>query len=413
MRKINIIKGIVMILILLYIVDISHAMGIGPALNIIDFAPNSQQELSFRIVNNENKEMKVAIYPQGELAEYIKLEKNIVEIKASESEKEIKYKVMLPEKLNPGSRAADLLVVELPVEETVLILGNKTVIFNEQESMIKATVSLIHQLIVNVPYPKKYVSGKLYIDKANVNETVTFTISLFNIGKESVKKAKAVIVIKAPTGEEIAVIKTNEISLNAQDESKLAGYWTANVGNGNYYAEVIADYDGETFILAKDFSIGDLRIEIEDLKVDNFRLGTIAKFDVLLRSRWNERIPNIYADMQVIDKSGNTMADFKTNIVNLEPKSIGEVSGVWDTAGVEVGKYDVNVKVNYGNKTAEKLFQTIVSVDKIEVQESLTGQVISGKNTKRDSILILIVLILIGINIGWFVYFKRIKKNKQ
>jgi len=412
MRINNLAKGIAMILLMIFFINTASAMGIGPALNVVDFTPSVEKELSFRIVNNENKDMKVAVYPQGELAEYIKLEKSIVEIKASESEKIIKYKVAFPEKLEPGTRTADILVLEIPTEETVLVLGNKTVIFNEQQSMVKATISLIHQLIVTVPYPDKYVNGKVYISKANVNETVTFTVSLFNLGKQDVRKAKAVIVIKAPTGEELAVIKTDEISLNSLAESKLVGYWTANAGNGNYYAEVIVDYDGKTFIMAKDFSVGDLRIEIESLEVDNFRLGTIAKFDVLLRSRWNEKIPNVYADLQVIDSSGNKMADFKTNIVNLDQKSIGEVSGLWDTAGVEVGRYDVNVKVNYGGKTAEKLFQTVVSIDKIEVQGSLTGQAISARNTKRDSILILIVAILIAINIGWFVYFKKIRKNK-
>jgi hypothetical protein len=187
--------------------------------------------------------------------------------------------------------------------------------------------------------------------------------------------------------------------------------WTANVGEGNYYAEVVVEYDGETFILNKNFFIGDLKIEIDELKVDNFKLGTIAKFDILLRSKWNEEIPNVYANMQVMDKSGNVLTDFKTSNVNIKPKSTATVSGYWDTSNVKVGDYDINVKAIYGNKTTERLFKTVVSIDKIEVQEALTGQVISRKTSMRDSLLVIIVVILIAINIGWFVFFRR-KKSK-
>jgi hypothetical protein len=416
------IKGIVMILIVLAVffvtLNSSHAIGLAPSRNVIDFTPNLEQELTFRVINTENKDMTLAVYSQEELGKYIELEQNIVEIKSSESEKEIKYKINLPDKLEPGSRKANLVVVEIPKEKSELVVVNmpdndSTLVlansehFEEQESMVSAQVVLIHQLRVNVPYPGKYIQGKVYIDEVNVNETATFTLSLFNQGKETISKAKATIVIKGPTNDEIAVVRTNEISLNPQQEAKVAAYWSADVGEGNYYAEVIVEYDEEILLLSKSFKVGSLKIEIDALKVDNFKLGTIAKFDILLRSKWNDEIPDVYANMQVIDKAGITLTDFKTSSVNIKAKGTATVSGYWDTSNVKVGDYDVNVKLNYGNKTAEKLFQTVVSIDRIEVQQALTGQAISGKNSMRDSLLVILVIILVVVNIISFMWRRR------
>jgi hypothetical protein len=210
MRQTNITKGIVLFLLVLTtfitLLYSSTAIGLAPSRTVIDFTPNLEQEQTFRIINTENKDMSIAIYPQGELAEYIVLENKIVDIKADEAEKTIKYRLNLPKNLEPGTRSADL--VQLPGKD--IISAGKQVV-NEQNSIVTATVVLVHQLKVNVPYPGKYAQGRLYISSASANEVATFTISLFNQGKEQIKNAKATVVIKGPTGEEIAVIKTNEM----------------------------------------------------------------------------------------------------------------------------------------------------------------------------------------------------------
>ena len=404
-------KIILYIVMMVLLVSFASALGLAPSRNVIDFTPNLEKELSFRIMNTEHEDLKLAVYPRGELAEYIELEKNIVILKADEEEVVVKYTVKLPKELEPGLRGAEILVIPIPEEKQVILTDEEAVIFDQQKGVVAAKVALMHQLRVNVPYPGKYLNGQLYISEANVNETVAFTISLFNLGKEDINKIKATIIVKGPTNEEIAVIRTEEISLVSQDESKIVGLWKANVGSGKYVAEAVVDYDGKTFLLSKVFYVGNLMIEIERLKVDNFRLGTIAKFDILLRSKWNEPIPNVFANMQVIDKSGTLLTDFKTAAIEMQPYQTAEIYGYWDTQNVQPGEYDVNVKVNYLDKVTEKLFETVVSFDSIDVKQALAGRVIGGERKLiSDSVLVLIVLILIGINIGWFIYFKKRKR---
>jgi len=400
-------KIILYIVIMILLVYNAAAIGLAPSRNVIDFKPNLEKELSFRIVNNENEQLRLAVYPRGELSDYINLEKNLYVIEPSQREVTVNYDVALPNELNPGVRQADILVIPIPEESAVIVTEQGEVIFDQKQGIVTAKIALMHQLRVNVPYTGKYLTGQLHVAEANVNETVAFTISLFNLGKENIENVKATIIVKGPTNEEIAVIRTDETSINSQDESKLVGLWKANTGSGKYYAEAIVEYDGKTFLLSKVFNVGNKKIEIESLSVDDFRLGTIAKFDVLLRSRWNERIPNVYANMKVMDASGTIISDFKTSSIDMEPYQSKGISGYWDTQNVEPGEYDVNVEVNYLDQKTEKLFETVVSFDRIDVKNALAGRVVGGERAMSDSVLVLIVIILIAINIGWFVYFKR------
>jgi len=405
-------KLIIYVLLMVLLVSFVNAMGIAPSKNVVDFKPNLKQELSFRIINTEHENLRLAVYPKGELAQYVKLDNSIITINSTQEEAVITYSVNLPAELEPGLRGADIIVIPIPEEKTVVLTEEgEAVVFDQQQGIIAAKIALMHQFRVNVPYPGKYLTGQLYVSEANVNETVAFTISLFSLGKENINKVKATIIVKGPTNDEIAVIRTDEISIASNAESKLVGLWNANTGAGKYYVEAVVDYDGKTFLLNKVFNVGYLKIEIEELKVENFRLGTIAKFDILLRSKWNEPIPNVFANMQVIDKSGNLLTDFKTSSVDMQPYQTAEVSGYWDTQNVQPGEYDVNVKANYLGKTTEKLFETVVSFDSIDVKQALAGRVVGGERKLiSDSVLVLIVLILIAINIGWFVYFKRRKR---
>ncbi len=403
-------KIIMYIVMMVLLVSFVNAIGLAPSRNVLDFKPNLQKELSFRIINSENEDLRLAIYPRGELAEYVSLEKNIVTLNANEDEALISYKVKLPKELEPGLRQADILVIPIPQESTIVVTEEGAVVFDQQQGIVSAKIALIHQLRVNVPYPGRYLTGQLHISEANVNETAAFTISLFNLGKEDIEKIKATIIVKGPTNEEIAVIRTEETSIASQKESKLVGVWKANVGSGKYYAEAIVEYDGKTFLLSKVFYIGHQKIEIEGLRVDDFRLGTIAKFDILLRSKWNEPIPNVFANLQVIDKAGTILTDFKTSSIDMQPYQTAEISGYWDTQNVQPGEYDVNVKAHYLDQVTEKLFETVVSFDRIDVKEALAGRVVAGERIISDSVLVLIVLILIGINIGWFIYFKKRKR---
>ncbi len=397
--------------ILFLLVSFANAIGLGPSRNVINFEPNLEGDYSFRIINSDNENLQLDIYLTGELSDYIKLDKNNFLIREEENTALINYNVKLPRELEPGLRSGDIIIIPSKYEGGIIVSKDDgSVVFERSQSFISAKIALVHQVRVNVPYTGKYLQGKLHISEANVNEKARFTISLFNLGSEDIDDIKATVIIKGPTNEEIAVLRTEEISIKSQQESKLVASWNADVGSGKYYAEAIVQYNGKTILLNRVFYIGQQSIEIERLDVKNFRLGTIAKFDILLRSRWNEPIHHVYADMEIIDRSGTVVSQFKTTPIDIEPYQSAEIYGYWDTQNVEPGEYDVNIRLKYLNKVSERLFETVVSFNSIDVRQALTGRVIKEDDKIPNSVLILIVLILIGINLGWFIYFKKIKK---
>jgi hypothetical protein len=131
----------------------------------------------------------------------------------------------------------------------------------------------------------------------------------------------------------------------------------------------------------------------------------------LLKSRWNEKINDVYADMEIFDNSGNMIADFKTNEIDIPALSEETISGYWDTKGINVGEYDLNVVVHYGGKTKEEMIIFEIFLDNIQFKGFGTGYATNvGGGEGQYTLLIMLIIILIVINVGWFVYFKFMKK---
>jgi len=396
---------------------------VAPSRKVIEYE-QGVKTLEFRIINNNRQDMKLALYPVGELADYITIDNDVMKISASESEKTVYYTIDLPADLEPGAREAGIVVVELPqtfastddnlvvTDETAVLFGKK-----EKDTLVSATTAVVAKLQINVPYPGVYAEANLYVTEANVEEKTTFTISLFNKGSQSITPS-GTIIIKGPTNEEIARVDAGSTTISAGGEGKLVANWLADVQPGTYVAEAVINYNGKMVKPTRNFAVGNLAVEIKDLKVNSFRLGSIAKLDVGLASHWNQKIDDVYADMQILDQKGNKVDEIKTNTYSLEPYGEETVSGYWDTQGVLVGEYDINVIVNYQGKTSEKLFETVVGADSILTKEtgSLSAQVVGSEEKPSDtkvSFLTIIVLVLIAVNVGVFLYFKKFMKNRN
>jgi hypothetical protein len=417
MKK-QIILGLVMMVLLVGSVS---GLGVVPAAKLINYKPGVEVREQVEIHNTEHKELTVALYPSGEFSEFVEIDEDFVSFEASEEKKTVGLTITLPEGVDPGLNIVEVTVLELPSnfgKEGAIIIDEEGVkvitLGDESRSMISSTVALVSQFRFNVPYPGTFAKGKLYISDAQVNDTATFTVSLFNAGKDEITDAYAIIKVLGPTNEEIASIDTNKISLESKHEGKLVANWKANVHAGNYHARAIVFFNNEQIVLEENFMVGNLFIDILGINVDKFRLGEIVKLDVLLENKWNQPVDDIYADLSVLDKNGLDVSKFKTGDVSLQPYARGTISGYWDTSGVVVGEYDIHVKLNYADKSSEKLFETVVGPNNIEVKDSglLAGQVtgVEGEGSSM-SLLFVLVFVLIIFNVGVFIYLRRMKKK--
>lgn len=403
-------KSLILVIIITIIMSIIissdvFALGVAPSRKVVDYEAGVQT-ITARVINNDNQDMNFVIYAQGELAEYVQIEKTTLSISKSEPEKEFRYTYSLPSNLTPGQHNINIIIMQVP---------DKVNVGEESQTTILSTLSVAHQLRINVPYPGNFAEGVLYISEGNVNSTITFTANILNRGTQTIKEARGELVIKGPTNEEIARVKSNELfGISPQVSDKLVVNWYSNVNPGLYYAEFIVNYDNEQFVLRKTFMIGEYYVDIRNIKVEQFKLGTIAKFDVELLNKWNQPVDSVYADMQVIDNQGAVLAVFKTAPSSINQLDTTTITGYWDTKDVNVGTYDIKVILNYAGKASERIFKTVVGIDSIQVQDFATlGKVIESPGKASNlSLLYILVLVSIVFNIGLFVYFKFIR-NKQ
>lgn len=383
-----------------------HALGVAPSRKIVDYA-QGVRSFDINILNTEHKDMNVLVYFQGELAEYASVENSIIHVSSSESEKKITYSINLPAGLDPGSKKLDVMILELQEDVNTENI-DKTLIFS--------TVLIVHQLRVNVPYPGVFADGVLYISEASVNDTLTFTVNVLNKGTEMIKNVNGEVIIRGPTNEEITRIKSGTIaSIQSGQADKLSVSTMASMNPGLYAAEFIVNYNDKQFVLRDEFKVGSQSIDIEAIRVENFKLGTIAKFDVDLLNKWNQPVSSVYADMKVLNDQSVEIASFRTAPINIKQLSRDTITGYWDTRGVDVGVYDIKVILNYEGTSIEKIFKTVVGIDSIKLQDSsLSGQVISSQGEgNKLSLLYILVIISIVFNIGLFIYFKFMRKKNQ
>jgi hypothetical protein len=392
-------KLMLWIMMFLIVTNLALAIGISPIRKVVDFEPNQEIDLELKIHNEQHKDMKALVYARGELAEHIGIIDSLVAISSQESDKIAKYRLKMPASFDkPGVHKSELVVTEYPSS-----FGT------EQQTMVSATASVVSELWVRVPFPGKYAEAELYIDSNN--EDVNFAISLMNFGKEDIKKAKATIKILGATYEEIANIETNEISIKSKEQGKLAGRWKADVNPGKYRAVVEISYDEKKLVLEKNFDIGNLFIDIKKIEVADFSLGQVAVFDITLESKWNEKISNVYGEMTVLDEAGTEYMTFKTASIDIPAMGEGVLKAYWDTRDVKVGKYNLRLLIHYSEKVTEKLIESEVNIDSIRTELGPTAQVLASPTSGRDTFLTILVIILVVINVGWFVFFIKWKKK--
>ncbi|MFH1400450.1 MAG: hypothetical protein ABIH41_02945 [Nanoarchaeota archaeon] len=390
-----------------------HALGVAPSRTVVDYTGQKEIIISGRVLNNEAKDMRVLIVPADDLAGSVTIPQNIISLTAGQGEAKFTYALVVPTNLRPGPNLLSMHFIALPAErqQEIIVVGGKLVTLDTEHdtAQISATSAIIQQVVIQVPYPGTYADGKLYVGASGINEPVTFTASLHNRGDTHIS-AQGYVLIKGATNEEIARLDIpGTVEIDSNGESKLVAQWDGTSNEGIYYAEFIVTYNGETLVLDQPFNIGNKYIAIEEINVKSFRLGAIAKLDVALLSKWNEPIMDVYSEMQILDKEGSVLDTFKTSEVTLPARGKGVVSGYWDTEGVQIGDYDVQVVVNYAGTTSQKLFDAVVSLDSITFKgQTLTGEVIgSPQSGGKLSLLIILVGVLIVLNIGLFIFIKR------
>ncbi len=171
------IRGLVLGVCLIFMIGSVFALGVTPARTTVDFEKNMKRNIGFDILNSGGGEIKVVFSAQGDLAEYITLP--VKEDVISGEKKSFVYDLNLPSELSPGLHTGEVFAMQLPSGST------------SEASQILATLAVVTQVHLYVPYPGKYANAKMYIYSANVGEEVRFVIPVVSAGEFDLSSVRA------------------------------------------------------------------------------------------------------------------------------------------------------------------------------------------------------------------------------
>ena len=396
--------GLCMFLLIIFIMMVNdvNALGISPARKVIEFKPGHEENVGLEIINTEGKEMTLAVYVEGDLENNVVLSDSILEFKEGETSKSINYKVKLPDKFDvPGEKNTNIVIRQLQSKKAL------------DGVSVGGTVAVVSQLRVNVPYPGKYATVQLRVSETGSLNKVDFIATVNSLGTQKIVNAKVIIDILGPTNEKITTIESQSFSLTPGLRDEIPLTWEGDINPGKYLAKLTLTYDGEIAKTEKIFNVGELELEIIDMYVNDFRLGDIAKFNILVQSNWADDFKGVFAEIIINDENDNLVANVKSANENVLALSKQEFTAFWDTKGVNEGTYNMKIILHYDEKTSELEVKAFVSLTSIEFDlfGGGTGAAITG-GLPKESIYVIALVILVGLNIFWFAYFKRKGRKK-
>jgi hypothetical protein len=326
------------------------ALGITPARTTVDFEPGLEREIGFSIINTEKEDVDLVIYSQGELADSILLNQNSLTLSSGEESRQLSYRVRLPQTLGPGLHTAEVVVLELPGSGKV------------SEAFVGSAVGVVTQLYVYVPYPGKYAEAQLNIIGAERGEEVTFVMPVVSMGDLDLVDVKANVDIYNKLGEKIDSFNTASIPLKSKEKAELV-----------------------------------------------HKLGEIAKFEMLVENKWSEPVIGAYAQTQIYNEKDEVMSDFKSATYDIPALSKAVMISYWDSGGVRKGTYDASVFLRYAEKSSQKNLQLKIYDDKIEIigLGFVISEGVTKDNTKLIMILIGVIVVLVIVNLAWFMFLRK------
>ena len=79
--RLEVIVVMAFVLALAFMPANAQAIGVTPGRTTIDFEPNLERTVTFRIINNEHKDFRAFVYAEGDLKDYVTSENNIIDFK--------------------------------------------------------------------------------------------------------------------------------------------------------------------------------------------------------------------------------------------------------------------------------------------------------------------------------------------
>lgn len=388
------------VFLLLTILPIASGWGVAPARQLADFT-QTEQSLSLTLRNTDLDEGYFAVSFGGDLAEFAQYDGALVYLSSATAEVDVPFTLLLPQDLPPGKNTLKVYLRQVESQAA--------------DSTMASLLSLVADVIVNVPYEGDHVRAQLHVGQGGVTDRLPITISLLNKGDAAVS-VWSDVTIKGPTNQPIDSWTTKTQVLGHQDSGKIETFWEPTYA-GVYYAEVIFHYADKSQVLRKEFVVGEEMVVSEGISADKFALGQIVPLTIRAANKWNTRVQGVFAETFVLTKNGQIVQSFKSTPEDMSAFGKNDLLAYWDTSDLLVGEYDLSVVMHFGEKTSQQQYPVRVMMDELVV--NLVGKVIEqpgdrdGSGASQYSLLIILLLVVVVTNAIIIFFFKTMKKNKK
>lgn len=393
-------KALAIFFALVLCFPLALALGVSPAKVEVDFVTNLQQDFTVSVINNNAQSLDVAIYADGPHSSYVRFPVSTLHLNPNEYSKSFTFSLSLPKSMEvPGFN--DIPIVIKEVERV-----------GEGETIsVGSSINVISLLRVKVPYPGRYATASLIIPDGEPGSEVVIAVEVNNLGKEDIKSAKASVNVIGSDGVRVAALETDEKSVSSISKRELVTKWVPSQ-IGTYKAVAVVNYDGSQASASKEFNVGNFFLRLLSVTVKNFKLGGIAKFDILLQNVGSEIIKQTYVKM-ALDSENKRMMDVESNRIDINSQEMKVANAYWDTEGISKGIYYGLINLIYHDKSSEKKIKMTVKENSLET-EVVTGMVVA--ETQKPEIgfstpFIVISLLVIS-SIAFFYFKKRFGKKK-
>ena len=391
---------ILLVFTMLIILSIqANAYGIAPAKSAVNFEPNLEKDFEIFILSKGDLPIYFSIELAGELAQYAEVDQTSLFLDIGETKKPVKVKLKLPNELPPGINTLHVNVIEQS---------------KFSDSTATAKNAMVGQIIVNVPYTGVYVESKLYPEHGEIDKPMLFTISLFGRGTETASCYATINILDAEEKTiDTIVTSTKMVAPGASD--KLETYWSNNNKKGLFTARSKVNCGDKETILTEEFYVGNPSVSVMEITAEEFTLGKIIPIKLALQNNWNRPFSDVYAEILVMDNTGELTQQFKSAYETIGPEEIKDVTAYWETKNLNIGEYNLTVITYFDKKgTLQESFIATVGIDSLEVHKA-TGKVIDStdvKKTDKLSVIILLGIIILVLNAGALYYFKYSHRSK-
>lgn len=358
--------------------SVNAALGLTPGVIETDFQPSAKFMVNFNVLSAE-AEQKLEVYAAGDLSKYVRFDKTNLT-----GQEGFTAYIDLPEKAEkPGKN-----ILYIRVRE---VLG--------PESGIGTRLEIGAAIVIKVPYPGQYAEiSSFSVNDANSKEPISFNIDVANRGNEEIF---ATANLKVYSNRK----KIDDFNLGGKFINHTTSYTFTKIAEkgyeaGIYNATATVDY-GKIIISQKEFRVGSLFVNITNWSSE-FIKGKINEFKIDIESRWNNDISNVYAEVNVINITGDRVDSFKTPSITLSRWQKTKLNGFFNAVDLPEGKYKADITIFYEDKTTNRIVdvKVIIPGEKKKIPVVAIILIASG----------IVIVLLIGII---FYLVKKIKGNRK